>query len=68
MFGHLIRNDKFIRFLIEGEIEGMIRRSRPRMAFSVQKVMMKVTGYGDVNELALDREEQRILLQQEQGS
>lgn len=55
MIGYLLRYDKFMRFLIEGKIEGWRKRRMTKMAFSQQIKDVKMSNYREVDELAMDR-------------
>lgn len=57
----MLRNNEFVRVMVEGKIKEKRRRERPRITFCDQiKEKIKLSSYRKIKELARDREELRV--------
>jgi len=65
MIGHILRHDSLTKNVIESDVEGYIRRGRPRMEYMKQIMIdMGKDSYKELKELSYNREAWRTAANQ----
>jgi len=67
MIRHLLRHDSLTKSVIEGDVEGHIRRERPRMKYMKQIMIdmgKTIRSYKDLMKLSNDRDDWRFAANQ----